>query len=290
VRKEQSRPDGIPRRGVRIAGLREFRVPSLEAIEHRRAQLWLRVAVGLVVVVVSTTFLSTWGAGRVFVFEAKEVRGAILVLGVLAFVVAAIREVWLSRLTRELTNERVLTAALTTRLNEVEQLLEAGREMNAQLEMSTLVDTVLRGATDLLDAGGGSVMLLEGDELVTVGVRGRDEARDARVVLGEGVAGRVALRREPVLIDGFADADGFPGLPDRAPYVDSAMCVPLLYEDRLEGVLNVNAPLGLAFTQHDLRALAVFGEQAAMAIANARRYEAERSQVAQLRTLAREVG
>ena len=56
-------------------------------------------------------------------------------------------------------------------------------------------------------------------------------------------------------------------------------------EGSLFGVLNVNAPAGRAFTQHDLRALVVFAEQAAGAIANAYRYEAERSQVAQLRHL-----
>lgn len=238
----------------------------------------------------ATLYLSTWGSERALVLQAGHLRTIVLGLGVVAFSVAAVREVWLARLTRELTDERVLTAALTTRLNEVELLLHAGREMNAQLELSTLLETMLRSATELLEAGGGSVMLLEGDELVTAAARGREEAAGAHVHLGEGVAGRVALRREPVLIDGYADPEGFPGVPDREPYVESAMCVPLVCEERLEGVLNVNAPLGLAFTQHDLRALAVFGEQAAMAIANARRYEAERTQVAELRTRARGVG
>jgi putative methionine-R-sulfoxide reductase with GAF domain len=270
--------------------LRDFQTPSLEAIERRRAQLWLRVAVGLVVVVAATLYLTTWGADRVLALHAGELRTIVLALGVGAFVVAAVREVWLARLTRELTDERVLTAALTTRLNEVELLLQAGREMNAQLELPTLLETMLRSATDLLQAEGGSVMLLDGDELVTVAARGREEAAGARVHLGEGVAGLVALRRDPALIDGFADPEGFPGVAEREPYVESSMCVPLVHEDHLEGVLNVNAPIGQAFTQHDLRALAVFGEQAAMAIANARRYESERSQVAELRTRPREVG
>jgi GAF domain-containing protein len=47
-------------------------------------------------------------------------------------------------------------------------------------------------------------------------------------------------------------------------------------------VLNVNAPIGRSFTEYDLRALAVFAEQAALAIANARLYEAERAHVAAL--------
>ena len=290
MRRDQAAPDDTLRREAHVAGLRDFETPSLEAIERRRAQLWLRVAVGLVVVVGAVAFLSTWGPDRVIVLDAGELRGAVLGFGLLSFLVAAVREVWLSRLTHTLTDERVLTAALTTRLHEVEILLQAGREMNAQLELPALMETVLRSATELLEAEGGSVMLLEGDALVTVVARGRDEAREARVYLGEGVAGYVALRREPALIHGHAGPDGFPGLVEREPYVESAMCVPLVSEERLEGVLNVNAPIGQAFTQHDLRALSIFGEQAAMAIANARRYEAERSEVAELRTRTREAG
>ena len=85
-----------------------------------------------------------------------------------------------------------------------------------------------------------------------------------------------------MLIDGEADAERFPGLTEREHYVDSSMSVPLVHRAELQGVLNVNAPLGRSFTEYDLRALAVFGEQAALAIANARLYEAERAHVAAL--------
>ena len=110
--------------------------------------------------------------------------------------------------------------------------------------------------------------------------------------LGDGVAGYVAIRRDPVLIDGHADPDVFPGLVLREPYVESAMSVPLVHRAELQGVLNVNAPIGRSFTGYDLRALAVFAEQAALAIANARLYEAERAHVAALLDLRkrREVG
>ncbi len=88
-----------------------------------------------------------------------------------------------------LTDERVLTAALTNRLHEVTLLLEAGKAMNAELELPAVIETILRSATDLLDANGGSVMLREDDDLVAVSVRGREEARGTRLKLGDGVAG-----------------------------------------------------------------------------------------------------
>ncbi len=60
------------------------------------------------------------------------------------------------------------------------------------------------------------------------------------------------------------------------------MSLPLVHRDEVVGVLNVNAAADYAFTEYDLRAVAVFAEQAAGAIANARLYEAERAHVAEL--------
>jgi putative methionine-R-sulfoxide reductase with GAF domain len=285
VRKTSGRANDEVRREARIAGLREFTTPSLEAVERRRAQLWVRTAILLAASVAATAFVSTWPAGRVVTLDAGEIRTGLAVLAAAFVVFVAVEELHLGRLTRLLTNERVLTAALTNRLHEVELLLDAGRELSAVLELPVLLETILRSATELLGAGGGSVLLAHGDELVAATVRGREEARGARIRFGDGVAGHVALRREPILIHGHVDPHEFPGLADRAPYVESAMSVPIVHRDELLGVLNVNAALGRAFTQHDLRALAVFAEQAAAALANANLYEAERAQVAQLRRL-----
>jgi putative methionine-R-sulfoxide reductase with GAF domain/uncharacterized membrane protein YidH (DUF202 family) len=276
---------GGARDEARVAGLRDFTTPSLEAVERRRTQLWTRTAFGLLATVIGVGLLSLWPPGEEVAVTASMIRSGILALAGMFLVSVALEELHLGKLTRVLTDERVLTAALTNRLHEVELLLDAGKEMSAVLELPVLLQTILRSSTELLDAGGGSVMLLDGDELVAGSVRGRQEAMGARIRLGEGVAGHVALRREPILIHGHVDPTEFPGLADRAPYVESAMSVPLVHRDELLGVLNVNAALGRAFTQHDLRALAVFAEQAASALANARLYEAERAQVAELREL-----
>jgi putative methionine-R-sulfoxide reductase with GAF domain len=277
--------EGRSRREARIAGLREFQTPSLEAVERRRAQLWGRTAAGLVLVLGVVLWLSRWPADAVVEVSAGTLQTVVIAAAAAFFAVAAWQEVFLGRLTRQLSDERVLAASLTNRLHQVELLLDAGREMTSVLDLPVVVDVILRSATELLEADGGSVLLLEGDELVAVGVRGRNQAKGTRLRLGEGVAGHVALRLEPVLIEGQVDPREFPGMVEREPYVDSAMSVPLLHGGLLLGVLNVNAPLGSGFTPHDLRALAVFAEQAAAAIANARRYEAERAQVAELRRI-----
>ena len=275
---ESDRPSGE----ARIAGLRDFRTPSLEAVERRRMQLWFLTTVTLVFVATGVLVLATWTSAGSVVLSAPVVRlSALLLVGIFcAYVVEKEMRLW--RVTRMLTDERVLIASLTNRLHEVSLLLDAGRRLSALLDLSEILETVLRSACDLLDANGGSVMLVESDELVTVCVRGRQEALGAHIRLGEGVAGHVALRREPILIEGHVDPTEFPGLADRKPYVQSAMSLPLVHHDVVVGVLNVNAAIGRAFTEYDLRAVSVFAEQAASAVANARLFEAERRHVAEL--------
>jgi putative methionine-R-sulfoxide reductase with GAF domain len=274
------------RREARVAGLRDFKTPSLEAVERRRMQLWVLMTIALIGVAVTVVVISAGPAvDAPSVLSGPVLRMSIVLLASAFCVYMIEKEVHLGRVTHMLTDERVLTAALTNRLHEVTLLLEAGKAMNAELELPAVIETILRSATDLLDANGGSVMLREDDDLVAVSVRGRDEARGTRLKLGDGVAGHVALRREPLLIDGHVDPCEFPGLADRDPYVESAMSVPLIHHDEVLGVLNVNAARGSAFTQFDLRALAVFAEQAASAIMNARLFEAERAHVVELLAL-----
>jgi diguanylate cyclase (GGDEF)-like protein len=161
-------------------------------------------------------------------------------------------------------SERVLVVALESRLEELAALLDAGRAMNAGLELSEVLRRILDNALDLLDAGDGSVLLVEEPGVLrAVCVRGNEAARDAVVRIGEGIAGRVAATREPLLIEGGRH--------------DSAMSVPLVHRGTLLGVLNVNARPGRTFDEYDLRALGLFGEHAASSIANARLHEAERA-------------
>jgi len=276
-------PDGDRlRREARVAGLRDFRTPSLEAVERRRLQLWLVTTIVIAAVAAGIMVVSRPTGSSSHMFSEPLLRLAVFALAGAFCVYAIEKEVHLGRVTRLLTDERVLTAALTNRLHEASLLLDAGRAMNSVLDLPELLQTVLRSACELLDANGGSIMLVDGDELVTLCVRGRQEAVGARLRLGEGVAGHVALRREPLLIEGHVDPNEFPGLADRDPYVESAMSLPLVHRDEVVGVLNVNAAAGYAFTEYDLRAVAVFAEQAASAVANARLYEAELAHVAEL--------
>jgi len=156
----QSEPERL-RRDARIAGLRDFQTPSLEAVEQRRRQLWQRTATALALIAAVVVAFAIIPSDRIAEAGTGRILFAIVGVGGGLFLWAFHKETALERLTRSLTDERVLTAALTNRLHEVSLLLDAGKQMNAHLQMDELLDTILRSACELLDATGGSVMLVE---------------------------------------------------------------------------------------------------------------------------------
>jgi signal transduction histidine kinase len=275
------------RHEARVVGLRDFRTPSLEAVEARRMQLWIITTILLVAISAGLALLSWLPAPDGSWLSPKGLRWGVVILSIAFCAYAIEKELHLRRLARLLIDERILSTALSNRLHELALILDAGRAMNSVLELDAVLDAILRSATELLEAGSGSIMLVDGRELETICSIGNDAAKGHRVRFGQAIAGHVALTLEPLLISGPADADAFPGLIARELAVESAMCVPLVHREELTGVLNVNAQGGRLYTEYDLRALSLFAEQAAGAIANARLYEAERKHVIELMELDR---
>jgi GAF domain-containing protein len=60
-----------------------------------------------------------------------------------------------------------------------------------------------------------------------------------RIRIGEGVAGRVAAAREPLLVQDVRDASQHPLLRDQYFTTGSFISFPLVYHDQLVGVLNL---------------------------------------------------
>jgi serine phosphatase RsbU (regulator of sigma subunit) len=99
--------------------------------------------------------------------------------------------------------------------------------------------------------------------------------------MGEGVAGWVALHREPILADNLEQDARFHLLTHR-PEIASAVIVPLMVKDRLLGTLSVSSnSRERLYAQRDLSLMKTMGATIAIAIENARHYDAER-QIAQI--------
>jgi two-component system sensor histidine kinase KdpD len=261
-------------REARVAGLRHYVTPSLEAVESRRAQLWVVAVVvmgGLAAGLLLLT--STRPLGGDSPISAGALRLALVGLSAAFGCYVVEKEIHLRRLTRLLVDERVLAAAFSNRLDELRQLSAKENEVNANLHLSETAAVVLDGAIELLGGTSGAVYLQDPDGMLRAHTtRGTDGA-------GSGGAGalvaRVQRTGEPALglSDDDVSADAVAG---------AVMAVPLVRDGAVGGVLLVRRGPDGQFSEYDVRVLARFAEHSAPAIAHASLYEGERRQVAEL--------
>jgi diguanylate cyclase (GGDEF)-like protein len=263
-----------PSRG-HVTSLTSFETPTLEMIAKRRLQLWVMTLILLVSTVAVLSLVLFWGDSHLSFFAFRGIVYLGVVLLVVLFGAYAIgKELDLRSLTEELMDERVLAAALTNSLREANALIESGSDSGIRLNVEQVLDTILSCSMDLLDGHSGSIMLMHSDnELRTVCSSGDGPAQGARVGLNEGIAGQVAATHEPVLVLGIFDWDHYEDAEHRPA---SAICVPLIGKDELIGVLNINAKTDRRYSERDLRAMSLFGEQAGAAIESAHTHKAKR--------------
>ena len=271
------------KREARVAGISRRKAPSIEVIEQRRMQLWV-LTVLVVIALAAASALASWAGPESSLGSGQWIlRSAVALLGVGFVAYAVEKELHLHRLLRLLTDERVLNAAYSQSLDMNRALSAAGKALNSALELDEVLGAILASASQLLGARSGSVMLLEDDAyLRVVAVRGGHLFRDARVRVGESVAGRVAETRAPLLVNGDAVDLGLRDGSKRGGEDGSAMSVPLVNRGQLLGVLNVRAPGSVQFDDYDLQTLSLFAEPVAAAIAKAGLYAAEKAHVAEL--------
>ena len=291
---------GVGRREVasdeiaRSAGVNRRKL-SLSEVDRRRVQLW---AISLFLVASVTVAIALYSLGGDILPVSLDFRDLstwvvlVLVGGLaLAFLVYVIeKELSLRRLTALLIEERILSTALSNRISEISALSELVKSVNATLDVSDVFRLILSSALELLGGNEGSIMLLNPDkQLEVVSYEGPpiEPLVNGKTNLGEGIAGRVAETREPMLIQDFDEPE--PGVefhPERGIF--SAMCVPLVRYEELVGVLNLNETSGRRrFSEEDLRALGFFAEHAAIAIGNAKLFEQERETISRLEDLDR---
>lgn len=272
----QSRVATLLEHEARIVGIKDFSTPSLEAVDRRRSQLWTVAFAGLASLAAAVGLLTSAG-GHHLGFANRlgfRIGTVVLVVAMAGYVME--KERHLRRLSTLLVNERVLGAALSNRLKELAVLYEAGKALNSVLVIDEVLQLILSSAFELLEASSGCIMLLEGPNNLVVACRAGENAADGDCLeLGDGIATRVVRDREPLLIQGTLCEDGPPG-------AESAVCVPLVHRGDALGVLILKGAAEHVYSEHDLRAVALFAEHAAIAVANARLYEAERALSVQL--------
>ena len=174
-----------------------------------------------------------------------------------------------------------LLAEERRRVDEHKALLDTMADLSADLELPRVLQAVLSRAVTLLGVTGGEVAIYEEQGKQLVVVAGENIGKDStgtRLALGEGAMGHVARTREPLIIPSYHEWLGRSG-----QYADvtvhSVMAAPLLIGRRLVGAIaTVHSDPNRVFGAEDLRLLTMFAPQAAIAIENARLYQAARRQ------------
>ena len=143
----------------------------------------------------------------------------------------------------------------------------------------------------LIDYHNCRVFIRDGDELTPIAFQGeltapdRTAAQVFRTRVGEGLTGRVVETGEPLLLDDASTCPFAVEIEGTAKIEESIIAVPLNYGSRVTGAIVVSK-LGLSqFDEDDLRLLEVLAGHAAVALENARLYEAQRREAESAKAL-----
>jgi PAS domain S-box-containing protein len=174
------------------------------------------------------------------------------------------------------------------RADELEALYQVSTEIAAQLELPTLLDTIVQRAMDLLEADAGGLYLCDSQrqDLELIAEQGHArEHKGCRLAWGEGACGRVAQSGEPLVVRDNRSWEG-----RSVDFEDEPTCntlaVPIGQGETLLGAIFVDDNnLDRVFADTDLRVANLLANQAAIAIQNARTVAATERRVTELSAL-----
>jgi two-component system, cell cycle sensor histidine kinase and response regulator CckA len=192
-------------------------------------------------------------------------------------------------LAQDITERKRQAAALAARTQQLEAVRAISLEITRELNLTTLLELLVERAVRLVGAASGTCFLWDEARQRLIphawtgygGWRAEIQAR-----LGEGIAGQVALRRAGVTTADYqAEPYAMPEFLARQS-VRAVMGEPLLYRDRLIGVLSIaHAAAERTFTSQDQALLRLFADQAAIAIENARLFAEQERAAGEARSL-----
>jgi HD-GYP domain-containing protein (c-di-GMP phosphodiesterase class II) len=163
-------------------------------------------------------------------------------------------------------------------------LAKASQAMSSAVHLDTCLQNIVNSTTELLHAEAGSVFLYDKmkRELHFKILTGSyaDKIKDLKLVLGQGVAGWVALKGKPLIVnDVTSDSRFSPEFDQISGFkTKSIICVPLMLKNEIIGVLEIlNKIDNQGFSERDQELLMSLASQAATAINNAELYEAQQN-------------
>lgn len=181
------------------------------------------------------------------------------------------------------------------KIQQLMSLLEASKQLNSNLEIEEVFQNILLQMVTVIGAEAGTLWVLDpdGEEIRVVAAYGEsaDKILNIRLKKEEGIAGKVIMSGEPLLIRNVEEH------PDWSKRVDqssgfvtmSMITVPLAVKDNVLGSLQLLNKKGSDFfTEEDVSLAVALASQSAMALHNSQIYdELQQMFFSMIRTLAK---
>ncbi|MEA3310967.1 MAG: PAS domain S-box protein, partial [candidate division WOR-3 bacterium] len=156
---------------------------------------------------------------------------------------------------------------------ELSTLLEVSTEVSATLDEEEVTRLIAKRATELIGADGCTIYRFDPqtEELVpktTTVLHDREKRLSCRLPLGEGITGKAALERRPILANNVHLDDSAIRIPGVEETPRCLLVAPLVAHGELWGVMTLVRLSEEGFREHDLDLFALFANQVADAAVN----------------------
>jgi sigma-B regulation protein RsbU (phosphoserine phosphatase) len=178
-----------------------------------------------------------------------------------------------SRIAVGIENARLYTR-VARQARQLTLLTEISRELTSILNVDQLLKRIADLLTRLIDYQMFSILLIDPSGTVLqhrFSLRFKESVQlKHEIPLGQGLVGQAAETGQPVLAP---DVTKDPRYIEANPETRSELCVPLIYKDKVIGVLDVEHTRRNYFNEDHLRTMTTMAAQVAIAIENATLYE-----------------
>lgn len=198
---------------------------------------------------------------------------------VLLYVLYTMRKhVEIKKLRYEVLEKGMEINKLSQVLSELRNIFELVATVNIHGDLGKVFDLIVKDIRQALRADSSSVMLLEEnvDILLPKACRGINAElfSKTKIKLGEGIAGWVVEEGKPLLLNNEEEISKFKNVPKKVQPISSAMCIPIIIDGKVTGVVNLNRYAGKEkFSERDLKLAQIFVHDAAVAIRSAQLIE-----------------
>lgn len=200
---------------------------------------------------------------------------------------------------------RLLTNKLSEKVDELEQQIAERRQAEEELEQRATqlalindigskiaalleLEGVLERAARLVQENFGyhhvALFLVEGEQAKLKAIAGSYQSYfppNHSQSLSQGIIGWVGSHGEKLIVNNIDAAGIYISLIPDQTITKSELCLPIKVAGRVEGILDIQSPRLNAFSENDIVAMETLADQIAVAIANARLYQAMQIELAE---------